>query len=254
MKDQYVGDIGDFANNGLLRYLCGVTGPKVGSPLRLGVVWYFNKDQSNDAAGNRIDYLNISDSNDSRYRECDPVLYDTLRRLVGESLVNGTKRSIGQIENGKILPNSTLYYSDSLNNTPRDKWFTGALEKTAEADIVFLNPDTGIASKIQEKDRKPAHVIMDELALLFRQGKSLIVYQHLGRGSGTWEERSKFLSDRLEQKLKLTCKPRAFQWHHVSGRVYFIVAQPDHESNIAERLEKFLESEWTKQGHFTETT
>ena len=42
MRDSYVGDIGDFANNGLLRHLCGMTGPPMADekPLRLGVAWY----------------------------------------------------------------------------------------------------------------------------------------------------------------------------------------------------------------------
>ena len=99
MQNCYVGDIGDFPNYGLLRFLCGATGPKVGRPLRLGLVWYLNKPTESElckspSSGNKIGYLNFSGSNDSMYRDCDRELYDTLQQLVGESLVSRTPRSI----------------------------------------------------------------------------------------------------------------------------------------------------------------
>ena len=46
MQDRYVGDIGDFSNNGLLRWLIGMREDVVSDglgPLRLGVVWYLNE-------------------------------------------------------------------------------------------------------------------------------------------------------------------------------------------------------------------
>ena len=60
MRDSYVGDIGDFANNGLLRHLCGMTGepiPPDGQRLRLGVVWYINAIEAPISNGQTIGYL-----------------------------------------------------------------------------------------------------------------------------------------------------------------------------------------------------
>ena len=59
MKDQYVGDIGDFGKYGLLRYLNGRS-------LRIGVNWYLTpRDGRTD--GNHTEYLE-----DLRMRVCWP--------------------------------------------------------------------------------------------------------------------------------------------------------------------------------------
>ena len=60
MRDCYVGDIGDFANNGLLRVLCGTPSEPV-PDMRLGIIWYRN--QGEDQYGNAIGYLNPSGHN-----------------------------------------------------------------------------------------------------------------------------------------------------------------------------------------------
>ena len=256
MRNNYVGDIGDFANNGLLRYLCGVTGPTGGNPLRLGVIWYLNN--SPDAAGNETGYLNVSDYNECLYRECDPVLYDKLRTLVGKSLLKGLPRTIQDIEKGNILPANTLYYPVVLNDSPRDEWLNNALKKISKADLLFINPDTGIASKAQERNIKPTHVTVGELARFFEEGKSLIIYQHTGQGRGTVRKRIESNSERLKCELKLSSPPLALWWHRVSGRVYFIVAQPKHKRKIEARIKKFLKGPWgtnkprpTAEPHFT---
>ena len=259
MQDRYVGDIGDFANNGLLRYLCGVTGPKVGRPLRLGLVWYLNEPTESElskspSAGNKIGYLNFSGPNDSMYRDCDRELYDTLQRLVGESLVNRTPRSIRQIEKARILPQSALYYSVSLNATDRDEWLRGALQKTMAADLIFVNPDIGIASDRQA--RSPAHATMDEMrrfALRNRGKKSLIIYQHLGQGKGTAEERIDDISERLQNGLQPTRPPWVLRWRRESGRAYFIVPlTKEHELLLSIKIMTFLNrSIWREKGNFT---
>ncbi len=254
MRNNYVGDIGDFANNGLLRYLGGVTGPGGGGPLRLGVVWYLN--DSPDAAGNEIGYLNVSDYNNCLYRECDPKLYDELQRLVGTSLVKKTKRHICQTK--PILPANTKHYDVPVPGGERKGWLNGAVREIKDADIVFVNPDTGIASKVQERNIKPIHVTVRELACFFEQGKSLIIYQHMGQGRGTVLERIKSNSERLECELKLPRSPLALWWHRVSGRVYFIVAQPKHENMLEASVKNLLKSPWgkkkprtTDEPHFT---
>ena len=46
MRDNYVGDIGDFANNGLLRALCGTPEEPVPG-VTLGILWYRNLNPDN---------------------------------------------------------------------------------------------------------------------------------------------------------------------------------------------------------------
>ena len=255
MQDRYVGDIGDFANYGLLRYLCGVTGPKTGRPFRLGVVWYLNKPSKKElkkSQGDRIGYLNFSYHNDSTYRICDPCLYDKLQKLVGDSLVSKKPRTICDIESRKILPDSTLYFSDPLNNTCRDAWSRRARTKIANADLVFLNPDIGIASP--DKANSRAHVTMDEIEKFADEykAKSLIIYQHFSHFQGTREKQIDHLLDRLEQKLKLTFRPWALLWNREPIRFYFIVPRTNHHKLLLNfKILALLNSPWKTKGNFS---
>ena len=242
MRDSFVGDIGDFANNGLLRYLCGVTDPSMDNPLRLGVVWYRNGAGSVD--GNRIDYLNVSDYNNSTFLMCDPNLYSTFREMVGVSLARGIKRTIGQIENLDILPSDTLYYSKSLplqnNRQFRKKWLNDATEKLEKAKVVFINPDTGIEFKQVTSSRK--HASLGELKRFYKEGKSLIIYHHQDRNKEGSRARIDEISEVLRELLpRYSCQ--ALWWHRVSGRFYFILAHPDHKQ-LHEQVEKFRGTAW----------
>ena len=251
MRHSFIGDIGDFSNNGLLRAICG----KPESPvpgLRLGVVWYLN-DDPNGPDGNRIDYINASDSNNKSYPKCDPELYKKLQQLVGESIMNGEKRNIHQIETGNVLPANTQYYSKSIRNTERGEWLDNALKEIENADILFLNPDNGIASKNQQKS--PAHATMAEIKRFFDAGKSLIIYQHLGQGTGPAEKLIDTTVADLRQELQLgdTQKVWVFRWHRISSRLYFVVAHTqEHSVLIERRLQGFRESPWFEKGHFSE--
>jgi len=73
MQHRYFGDVGDFGKYGLLRVLSGL-GADPG--LKLGVVWYLFPDETHNADGKHISYLQ---RNDPFYRECDEELYDRLR-------------------------------------------------------------------------------------------------------------------------------------------------------------------------------
>ena len=242
MRDSFVGDIGDFGKFGLLRYLCGVTGPRMDNPLRLAVIWYRN--ESGSADGNRIDYLNVSDSNDFQYRNCDLVLYDTLQRLVGASLVCRSKRNIGQISNNRILPDDTQYYDVPLPVGERRDWLEAAIKKTDQASLLFVDPDNGIAKEEDTNSRE--HVSLGELKRLYEKGKSLIIYQHLDRTDP--KTQAKEISKALEDKLGLSSPPWALWWRRIAGRIFFIVVHPDHADDLNQRVQAFVNKpEWFKQ-------
>ena len=252
MKHEYVGDIGDFANNALLRYLCGVTGPATSKRLSVGVVSYLNESQSEGAAGNEIGYLNSSKYNDRLYRECDPVLYDTLKRLVGQSMVSQFKRNIDQITCSLFLSDYMKYYNEPLSNKSeksRKQWLEYALADVKEnTDILFLNPDNGIDLNGKYKLQ---HIHLWEIAYFFESGKSLVIYHHLGQGQETHDARIDNIVSCLNEKLK----PEALwvvKWHRVSTRSYFIVARTKkHRDKIKERLDTLDTSRWKTKGHFS---
>lgn len=68
MQDRFVGDIGDFANHGILRALCGTPNKPVDG-LNLGVVEYFNMPAPRDlqnGAGQHIEYLKALEYNNAK--------------------------------------------------------------------------------------------------------------------------------------------------------------------------------------------
>ena len=269
-QDNYVGDIGDFANNGLLRYLCGLnSAPSKDQRLVLGVVWYRNKGNPRSPDGNHINYLNVSESNASLYRECDKELYDALQKLVGKSLVNGKKRDIQQLIQSSILPNDTQHYLACMNANDRCEWFKDALKKTAGAELIFINPDTGLELKIntdkintgkrevvlEERTTSVKHTSLSELRAFVEKKKSLVIYQHAVRESD-W---AMGIATKLK---KLTANRQlgvwALQWNRAQGRTYFVVAQPNHTQILDARIKALLcDAPWgksrgkKKKPHFT---
>ena len=90
MQNRYVGDVGDFAKHGLLRFLSGMTSNDEESQLWLGLIWYMHHDERHgvnkkkiSGDGDHIEYITRTlDDDRSEYRDCDPVLWEKLRDLV----------------------------------------------------------------------------------------------------------------------------------------------------------------------------
>ena len=257
MQDGYVGDIGDFSKYGLLRYLCGITGPPTNNPLRLGVVWYLNRPTKADikktkSDGSKIQYLNDDNAGYARYRCCDLDLYDTLRHIV-----NSKKRSVIAIHCEGVLYGAQ-YHSQLLPapankarrnarcgryQEDRTQWLNNGLRKLADADLVFLDPDNGIKAD----DVSPKHVSIAELRRFREKGKSLVVYHHWSREYRA-EVQIECMARCLRDNLDLDGIPQAMRWRGTSGRVYFIIpASQNHEERINQRLEAFRETNW--MGH-----
>ena len=226
MQDNYVGDIGNFAKHGLLRYLTGMTGdPPTAPSLRLGVVWYVAKNDS--SGGNLTGYL----FSKSPLRDLDPTLYDTLRRLLCED-----KRKISEVQLAGILPRNTAYFKRYEDWRP-------ALAVNADVDLVFVDPDNGIA--VGDAQKGPKYATIDELCT-FAEHKSLVIYHHLDRQPK--QQRIERLSGLLR---KLGRAWRTLQWHRLSSRYFFIVPHKDHTATLEDRLKTFCNTEWVKQRHFT---
>ena len=197
MQNRYVGDLGDFGKYGLLRWLClprravedqtlspslgwpavvdigGVSGKGEGSTIPLwpseeaksdhslivGVVWYLVPNETHNSDGKHVHYLDPSAYNQQRYRDCDPILYDTLREIV-----RSNRRSVSSIRDCQVLPLGTRFYEAALTfDRPDDQshitrehrvaqrkaWLHDALKFTAGCDIVFVDPDNGLEVKVR---------------------------------------------------------------------------------------------------------
>ena len=238
MKDQYVGDIGDFANNGLLRVLCGTQEDPVPG-MRLCIIWYRNPSQ--DQYGNQVGYLNSSDHNYGRYRECDPDLFRALQRLVGGKMERDERRRIEDIMGSNILPGGTIHHEETLPNPTsrirRGDWLDRAINNTEESDVIFLNPDTGID---WDGTAKLKYVHPWELEIWLGTGKILVIYQHAQRGEWVAENVRRLTEEQLGVQHLWVCV-----WNPAPTRGYFIIAQNDEQRDrIEERLEVLRRSQW----------
>ena len=245
MQDLYVGDLGDLANNALLRVLCGTPQDPVPG-MRLGIIWYRNK--SKGQYGNEIGYLNPSKYNHETYGECDPHLYSELQKLVGRSMERSEKRRIEDIINSPILRADTQHHETLLPRSGgrkyREAWLEQAVANTSQADVIFLNPDNGIAAKGVAKLQ---YIHPWELGRLLREAKILVIYQH--------GQRSDWVTNtaNLLRSAPVSAEHRwVVRWHRAPKRGYFIVAQTEEEKDkIDNRLKVLKKSLWVNRGHFS---
>jgi hypothetical protein len=107
MQDRYAGDLGDFLKLGLLRWLVAPSFET--PPLRLGVVWYLAPDESHNAGGKHVAYLDPQSSAGRQLRPLDPDLYDRLTAMVAEGV-----RSVAQLEAFGVLPAGSRSFGDLL--------------------------------------------------------------------------------------------------------------------------------------------
>lgn len=254
VRNEWVGDIGDFSRSGLLRTLFGTPDNPVGD-LKLGVVWCLN---NADKSGTYI-------KTPEEYRYLDKTLYNSLGELCGD------RRTIAEFQRSRILP-TDIYFKkpiSGLSKRERADWLNTALEKTNAANVIFIDPDTGIAPIGESKrdcrrrpttNRNAEHIYMDELNSFWKAKKSLIVYQDLTQGipkGETAKAKIQSVAMRLRDGLDPlpTGNPRVFRWHRGRGRAYIILARTDeHRTEINRALEGFRHSTWVQEGHFTEVS
>ena len=164
MQNNYVGDIGDYGKYGLLRIICSVG-------LSLSVNWYKVQPQKAGPQddGKYISYLTMPQS----YKDYDPQLFDSLRRIVYEQ----KDRRIERIEQENLF--SAQYFSDIISGD-RSVWHKNALEQTKGADVVFLDPDNGLETRnmFRTDSATEKHIKWSELKDYYIRGQNVILYQH----------------------------------------------------------------------------
>jgi hypothetical protein len=229
VQNCFLADVGDFGKFGLLRHL--VNGGST-STSKLSVIWYaVLSDQ--DRAASRYRYFE-----DSSIVSCDPPLARALRRIA----ING---ALGDVPRKRILPVTTTYFSDPVPQSAiaRSDWCNRAVGAARGRDIVFLDPDNGIA----EHSTSTRHVSIAELARFAELGSTIVVYHHLHR-------RKPHISQlfALQRRVRQILSGRTVHllWYRRGGSRAFIVAPPPlSNSTIVQRLQAFAKGPWAK--HFT---
>lgn len=230
MQNRYVGDIGDYVKCAILRAL---------SPGRkLGIAWWLNADEQENNNGRHLSYL----ERPQEWRNYDPPAFDVLR-LVAEL----SKRDIHLLE--QVFPGA-LFASEQIpsNTKPiadrpakRRAWLQRIINQFRAADLVFIDPDNGIApSGFRPTQRESGKsVALAEIDALAENRRSLVIYHHQTRMAGGHSHELAYLAQRIRQETKAQVSGalRARPW---SPRAFFLLnADPGLIENAKRVAEKW---------------
>ena len=222
MKNQYVGDINDYRKYGLLRILTGF------GAIPAAVCWMLTDDDDRPD-GRKLGYLQEPE----KWRGYDPDLYGGLQRLV-----NGRKRSIAAVENASVLPGA-VFHSELLvdDKEQRRRYFenlAGALN--AEIPLVFFDPDNGLEITSVRRGNKEScrYLYLDEVAHVYTQGRSVLVYQHFPR-----RKRQAYIAERAAQ-LRDACGAPCVMSFTAGNVVFLLVARESHAADFETASERLL--------------
>ncbi len=245
MQNKYVGDYGDYGKYGLLRALCGFRDADEIPELALGIVWYLN-DNDDKQGGGLDEYLNKSD----RYRRCDPSLFDALKKIRFDARGELREdRNVEDVQNSGIFPSDTRYHSVKVPrlSEERQEWLVHAMEETHGSEVVFVDPDIGVAAPSIDDNRNPQYVYYDELAQFLRAGKSLVVYQQLSRFvPGSFDRQAETKLRKLNGYLH-SLSPFLLRFPQ---RAFFVIPKDEeHRQILLSRAEQLSQGAWS--GHFS---
>lgn len=168
MKEQYVGDISDYRKYALLRALAA------GGANRIGVCWMLTAPDGR-TDGNKRAYLEQPE----RYRAFDPDLYDLLVHAAGEADHN----RLLLIERSGIIPGASFFNAELTDKADqRASFIAGSLAALAHTDLIFFDPDNGLATSLPKGCKGSSkYLYLDEASAFYATGKSLLIYQHFPR-------------------------------------------------------------------------
>ena len=215
MQLRQIGGVSDFGKFALLRHLM--------KDRRLAVCWYLTGevDEARDRE-RHFDYLKRPDD----FRHFAPEVFDHFVEFDGGSgarIDPLTKLHMSRILGDAVFLRQEVPRRASL----RRQWIDALVESVRGADLVFLDPDSGI----QGKRVTPSHVSLAEIAALRLPDRALIIgHQQSGRRSEV-----KFLADQMRS---LGCDAvEIIRMRLVTSRFYIIA---DHNAAMTELIATFV--------------
>src|SRR4051812_1492967 len=208
MKEQYVGDVNDYRKYALLRHLAQE------ARIRIGVCWMLTPPYGR-ADGNLTKYLEKPPQTE------DQELFDQLKKLA--AVPEG--RRLRHLERNGLLPRA-IFFDEYLSDRPalRRAYFQSALEHLGRADLIFFDPDNGLAPPSVPKGstNSSKYIYRDEIHDAYHAGHSVLLYQHFAR-----ETRAAYL-DRIAADLS-GCAAGAGAWcFWTPHTAFFLFVHPRH--------------------------
>lgn len=236
MKDQYVGDAGDYGKYGLLRYLAQ-------NGIRIGVNWYLTENDKIAIDENVRGY----DGSIRGYLEHDEEgVYD---RDVFELLKSLPKKSVSFIETSNIIPDA-VFYGEKLEtaNVPkamrkaeRDAWHEKAVAALEDAELIFCDPDNG---SVDEKGAigkyGEKYVSLQELKAYYDSKKDVVYYCHKARRTPeAWQKKM--------VELRSVCpdvRIIVLTYRRGTQRSYIFGIHPERYETFNRLIDGFLQTSW----------
>ena len=231
MKNQYVGDIGDYGKYGLLRFLASYG-------IKIGVNWFLTEnDGSTD--GKFTTYLkNPAD------RVYDTELFDAL-----QNIADHPDKTVKMIKQAGIIPDAEFFgemlKSSSLKADAREwnrrLWFNNSTLMLGNAELIFADPDNGISYRKTARTKDSEKFILPEdVAEYYNSGRNVVYYCHKGRRKQeAWEQAKAEIRNHIRDAQIL-----AVTFHRGTQRSYIFVLHPDCYMKYEKIITAFLDSEW----------
>lgn len=166
MKNQYVGDVNDFAKYQLLRVA-------EAHFAQILVAWMLTAEDGRSDGGH-TSYLS-----NPAHEATDPELFKALASLVADG-----RRSVAAIETAGVLPGCT-FHSELMPDGDRHRmrYFEALADQAGPDTLVFFDPDNGLEVPSVSMGARGAerYLYWNELKLLRNRGSSILVYQHFPR-------------------------------------------------------------------------
>ena len=232
MKNQYVGDIGDYSKLGMLIALSQ-------AGFSIGINWYLTPNEPKHSKtvtdGKYIQYLDLPcDTN-------NPKLFSALCQIV-----KNEKRAVKNIENKNLFPNSVTYWNKILESKSRDVWHSKALKKLSNNSIIFCDPDNGLEVKSTKPYSKNGnkYTTYKEIVDYYKNGSSVIVYNHRDRKPE--EDYIKRFTKFREIEETAQAKLFYLRASRYSVRDYLFIIHERHFSDLERAINSFLATEWCR--------
>ena len=219
MQDRYVADVGDYVKCSILRGL--IRGHHDWS---LGVAWWLFRpfpNEHHNADGGHRDYL----SRPNDWKQFDPDVFEALATIDKEE-----KGDVRALEDPRLFPNAVFARDPVPCDGPfaqrpsqRRRWLSKTKAQLKDCDVVFLDPDNGIAPEGLRLTLRRAGkcVTIEEIEELAQRHRTTIVYHHQTRRKGGHRAEIRHLAARLKESgLEVSGALRARPW---SPRVFFIL-------------------------------
>ena len=232
MKNQYVGDIGDYGKYGLLRFLA-----KHG--IKIGVNWYLTENDNRTDGEIRKYLMDDKENGEKCYDE------DLFKKLKPIAEKKKKERSIIDVETNGIIPNAVFFHEYlKAPKEDRTRWHTSALDTLLDAGLIFADPDNGIlvAPKKFYRPNGIKYALINELREYYDRGQDVVYYCHKGRRKDDdWNARLEDFNNDGKHHAKIF----VLTFHRGTQRSFVFAIHPEREKIYKDLLVDFIKNtEW----------